>query len=146
MSSAAARESSSPQPLSGDFEDLSISPDPLTATSLGLAPERKARLLFCKSHVSIHPTAFPRDNITGHLGVVLVDKVEVPASAEMGKEEDEDGVKVDVNKEVLVFWVPNQLLDRMDEADKDGFRKVEGRSGASEDEDGELDAGSAYGM
>ncbi|KAK4685912.1 hypothetical protein P7C73_g4226, partial [Tremellales sp. Uapishka_1] len=82
--------------------------------------ERKARLLYCKSHVAIHPTAFHRDNITGYLGIVEV-------------AEQKDG-----KKEILVFWVPDELLDRMDEDERGRYRKVEERLGKEEvEEDGE---------
>ncbi len=52
---------------------------------------------------SIHPTAFGKDNISGYLGLVEVD--------------GQDNKK----KELLVTWVPDELLDRMDEEDKAGI-------------------------
>lgn len=88
------------------------------------ATDKKARLLYCKSHVVIHPTAFGKDNISGYLGLVEVD----------GQD--------DQKKELLVTWVPDELLERMDEEDKAGYKRVEERSGSSAsaadmEEDGE---------
>jgi hypothetical protein len=99
--------------------------------------ERKARLLYCKSHVAIHPTAFNTDNISGYLGIVEVDG-NTPHTFWPDGEEDRAE-----RKGVLVTWVPNELLERMDEEDREGFRRVDGRFGGGQtpketEEDGEL--------
>jgi hypothetical protein len=73
----------------------------------------------------IHPTQFNKDNVSGYLGIVEVDK---------------EGV-VD-GKELLVTWVPEEILDRMDKEDKEGYKRVEKRltmpkSAKDREEDGE---------
>jgi len=84
--------------------------------------EKKARLVYCKSHVAIHPTTFNKDNLSGYLGLVEVDASDVPRV-----DTDSDGnVKSTMRgkKELLVTWVPNELLERMDEADREGYKRV----------------------
>lgn len=84
-------------------------------------PDRRAKLLYCKSHVSIHPTAFNKDNISGYLGIV-----EVGSSS----------------PSLLVTWTPDELLERMDEKDREGFKRVDGRFGSADKEE---DGGSTCG-
>ena len=120
-----------------DFEHLSHPSPPISSAS-STRLEKKARLLYCKRHVAIHTTASDRDNVSGYLGVVEVDSAGIAIGT------DEEGeVKKAGAKELLVTWVPNALLERMDEADREGYRRVEGRfSGESyqeeQEEDGEL--------
>lgn len=93
-------------------------------------PERKARLIYCKSHVAIHPTQLRRDNISGLLGLVEVDKgvTRVPESS---------GSNSTSGKEVLVVWVPDELFMRMSEEDQRNYKRVEDRSTrAAAEEDG----------
>jgi hypothetical protein len=80
--------------------------------------DRRAKLLYCKSHVSIHPTAFNKDNISGYLGIVEVE-----------------------GNSLLVTWTPDELLERMDEKDREGFKRVDGKFGKSADK--EEDGGSS---
>lgn len=108
-----------------DFEHLSLSSSgtserPKSAS----AADRKARLVYCKSHVAIHPTTFNKDNISGYLGLVEVDSSSAPQveTDHEGNVKTTDGSK----KELLVTWVPNELLDRMDEADREGYKRVDG--------------------
>ena len=124
-------------PTLDDFEHLSH-PSPSVSSASSPRLEKKARLLYCKRHVAIHTTAFDRDNVFGYLGVVEVDS----AANAVGTDEEGE-VKKAGAKELLVTWAPNALLERMDEADREGYRRVEGRfSGASsqeeQEEDGEL--------
>lgn len=111
-----------------DFEHIS---HPSSMTSSISSSSKKAKLLYCKSHVSIHPTQFNRDNVPGYLGIVEID-------AQHGsiKADDEGGVKV-LGKELLVTWVPDEMLERMDEEDRRGYKTVEGRAaGQNVEEDG----------
>ena len=85
---------------------------------------QKARLLYCKSHVAIHPTQFNRDNISGYLGVVEIEGNGVQA-------DDEGKVVPDPEaggKELLVTWVPDELMNRMDKEDRAGYKRVEDRT------------------
>ncbi|WVF67871.1 hypothetical protein IAT40_002632 [Kwoniella sp. CBS 6097] len=102
----------------------------------------KARLIYCKSHVSIHPTSFNKDNISGYLGIVEVDQ-HATHSLAPNLEQITDGQGQGLGKkETLVVWVPDDLLARMDESDREGYKLVEGRSTAAqlereqEEEDG----------
>jgi hypothetical protein len=100
------------QPPSADYEHVAPPPQ----TSGMTPPDRRAKLLYCKSHVSIHPTAFNKDNISGYLGIV-----EVESSS----------------PSLLVTWTPDELLERMDEKDREGFKRVDGKFGtADREEDG----------
>ncbi|WWC92508.1 uncharacterized protein L201_007467 [Kwoniella dendrophila CBS 6074] len=85
----------------------------------------KAKLIYCKSHVSIHPTSFNKDNISGYLGIVEVESI-IPHS--LAPNLDSTSIESNGQKETLVTWVPNELLDRMDEEDREGYKRVEGRS------------------
>lgn len=94
--------------------------------------ERKARLIYCKSHVAIHPTQLRRDNISGLLGLVEVDK-NVPRVPESSGSNSASG------KEVLVVWVPDELFMRMSEEDQRNYKRVEERpNGAAAEKDGTL--------
>lgn len=98
--------------------------------SYAATPERKARLIYCKSHVAIHPTQLRRDNISGLLGLVEVDK-EVPHVPESSGSNSTSG------KEVLVVWVPDELFMRMSEEDQRNYKRVEDRpTGAAAEEAG----------
>ena len=91
----------------------------------------KARLLYCKSHVAIHPTSLSRDNVHGYLGVVETES--------KGQTVDDEGnPKGEGKKEVLVTWVPDEVLQRMDKEDRDGYKRVEERAlgVVPEEEDG----------
>ncbi|KAE8542753.1 hypothetical protein D1P53_000815 [Cryptococcus gattii VGV] len=87
------------------------------------APPGKARLLYCKAHVAIHPTAFKRDNIPGYLGLVDVGE----GVAEKG------GV---AGEGLLVSWVPEQVLARMDAEDREGYRRAGEMAEGEREEDG----------
>lgn len=97
--------------------------------------ERKARLIYCKSHVAIHPTQLKRDNISGLLGLVEVDK---DAAAPRVPNSAPDAARSTSDKEVLVVWVPDELLQRMSDEDQKSYQRVEGRpTGTPTEEDGE---------
>ena len=58
--------------------------------------------------------------------------------------DDEERGKEVQRKELLVTWVPNEVLDRMDEEDRVGYKKVEERTGGSVPHvDGEEDDGAS---
>ena len=100
--------------LHDDFEQLSF--------TSSHSNDKKARLAYCKSHVAIHPTSFNKDNLSGYLGLVEVDASDVPRV-----DTDSDGNVKSTQKgkkELLVTWVPNELLERMDEADREGYKRV----------------------
>jgi hypothetical protein len=102
------------QSVQDDFEHLSLTSSRTT--------EKKARLVYCKSHVAIHPTTFNKDNLSGYLGLVEVDAGDVPRV-----QTDSDGNVKSTEKgkkELLVTWVPNELLERMNEADREGYKRV----------------------
>ncbi|WWC65030.1 uncharacterized protein I303_107644 [Kwoniella dejecticola CBS 10117] len=102
----------------------------------------KARLLYCKSHVSIHPTSFNKDNISGYLGIVEVDHStphSLAPNLESGNGNDNGAAAVGGQKETLITWVPNELLERMDEKDREGYKRVEGRNLAPNTKDEEED-------
>lgn len=102
--------------------------------SLATAPPGKARLLYCKAHVAIHPTAFKRDNIPGYLGLVDVDG-ESPSPKE--------GV---AGEGLLVTWVPEQVLARMDAEDREGYRRAGEMAEGDREEDGACARGRRRGM
>lgn len=84
--------------------------------------DKRARLVYCKSHVAIHPTTFNKDNLSGYLGLVEVEASDAPRV-----DTDSDGnvrSTLPGKKEMLVTWVPNELLERMDEADRQGYKRV----------------------
>ncbi|OXG12560.1 rab GTPase activator [Cryptococcus neoformans Ze90-1] len=97
-------------------------------------PAHKARLLYCKAHVAIHPTAFKGDNVPGYLGLV-----------EVHGEGDSAGAVAGAG--LLVSWVPDEVLARMDEQDREGYRRVgelaegEGEGEREREEDGEWRVG-----
>jgi hypothetical protein len=99
----------------------------------------KARLLYCKSHVSIHPTQFNKDNISGYLALVEADSIS-PSAIKLDSEGNVGNAPVGkTGKEVIVTWVPDEVLQRMDLEDREGYKKVEERSSGSQDaeDDGE---------
>jgi hypothetical protein len=110
--------------------DLSAS---VTATSgpVAEASDKKARLLYCKSSVSIHPTSFSKDNIKGYLGVVEVD---APGASVVDKEGNVSGGSAG-GKELLVTWVPEEVVQRMDEGDRAGYKKVDSWTSAEGDKE-----------
>ena len=97
-----------------------------STTASTAVPLGKARLLYCKSRVAIHPTQSSKDNITGYLGIVEADS----EAGGAGVQTDEEGKVVTQNngKELLITWVPDELLQRMDEKDRQGYKLVEDRS------------------
>lgn len=107
-----------------DFEHLNLESSP-ASHALSSSTDKKARLVYCKSHVAIHPTTFNKDNIYGYLGLVELDSSNGPQvqTDEEGNVKTADHDK----KELLITWVPNELLDRMDEEDREGYRRVDGR-------------------
>lgn len=85
--------------------------------------EKKARLLYCKSHVAIHPTNFSKDNVSGYLGIVEVDG---PDTSNVDGEGNVSGASgSQEGKRLLVTWVPEEVLLRMDDTDREGYKKVE---------------------
>jgi hypothetical protein len=111
--------------------DLSSS----SSTSAGSGIDKKARLLYCKSHVSIHPTSLSKDNIKGYLGVVEVD---APGASTVDSEGNVSGGSTG-GKELLVTWVPEEVVQRMDEGDRAGYQKVDSWTSADkgdQEEDG----------
>lgn len=120
-----------------DFEHLSLSSS-LASDRPRSTTDKKARLVYCKSDVAIHPTTFNKDNISGYLGLVELDA----SSGPRVETDDEGNVKTadQGKKELLVTWVPNELLDQMDEDDRAGYRRVDGRfshgTPKEEEEDG----------
>lgn len=140
LSTTSSSSNASPQPAESipnsplsDFEHLSN-----PSSSRSISP--KARLLYCKSHVSIHPTQFNKDNIRGYLALVESDSlgahaVKLDAEGNVGNA-GRHGDK----KEVIVTWVPDEVLQRMDQEDRDSFKRVDERNLAGHDaeEDGML--------
>jgi hypothetical protein len=97
--------------------------------------KQKARLIYAKSHVAIHPTQLKRDHISGLLGLVEVERdagaPRVPDSAPRAARTAAGA------KEVLVVWVPDDLFRRMPEEDKRNYQRVEERpNGTPTEEDG----------
>ncbi|WVR08757.1 hypothetical protein IAU60_005815 [Kwoniella sp. DSM 27419] len=121
------QQPSSPSTTDTSFEHVS------TPHSLGGKVNGKARLLYCKSHVAIHPTSFNKDNVSGYLAIVEVDET---TAHSLAPELQADGIG---RKETLVTWVPNELLARMDAEDREGYRLVEGRTNAGQGDDQEED-------
>ncbi|OCF79010.1 rab GTPase activator [Kwoniella mangroviensis CBS 8886] len=120
--SSVSLQANSPSSTDTSFEHVS---DPLSNTGKSQSKNGKARLIYCKSHVSIHPTSFNKDNISGYLGIVEVENV-VPHSLAPNLDSDHGDNSVG-RKETLITWVPNELLERMDEEDREGYKRVEGR-------------------
>ncbi|KAK8850697.1 hypothetical protein IAR55_004617 [Kwoniella newhampshirensis] len=112
--------------LGDDYEHISSTASTTSSTNITKG-HGKARLIYCKSHVAIHPTSFNKDNISGYLAIVEVDSTVPHTLAPNVEKQDTNGGK----KEVLVTWVPNELLDRMDEEDREGYKTVESRMTAS---------------
>lgn len=75
--------------------------------------------------MSIHPTQFNKDNISGYLAIVEADNSDGDHTAV--RTDEEGNVKRVGGKEVIVTWVPDEVLARMDDEDREGFRRVEGR-------------------
>lgn len=90
--------------------------------------KQKARLIYCKSHVSIHPTQFNKDNISGYLAIVEADPADGDKAAPGVTTDEEGNVRRTGGREVIVTWVPDEVLARMDEDDREGFRRVDGRA------------------
>lgn len=120
-------------PLS-DFEHVSR-----PSSSTHSAMSAKARLLYCKSHVSIHPTQFNKDNISGYLALVEADSIGTNAVQLDLEGNVGNSPAGKTGKEIIVTWVPDEVLQRMDQEDRDGYRKVEERGNATRDaeDDGE---------
>lgn len=104
----------------------------LPSADIDSTSDRRARLIYVKSHVAIHPTQLKRDHISGMLGLVEVDK-EVPRAPDTGS-----GAAAGTAKEVLIVWVPDELFKRLPDEDRKKYQRVEGRSLNSQaEEDGE---------
>ncbi|WOO81958.1 GTPase-activating protein GYP7 [Vanrija pseudolonga] len=110
-------------------------PTPGTATPATNDSNKKARLIYAKSHVAIHPTQLKRDNISGMLGLVEVDR-DVPRNP--GDTSDHGArARSATAKEILVVWVPDELFMRMSSEDQQSYLLVEGRpTGTPTEEDG----------
>ncbi|TYJ57288.1 hypothetical protein B9479_002021 [Cryptococcus floricola] len=122
----------SPATASQDFDFVSMSTHSTSAGSGAAVPEGKARLLYCKSHVAIHPTAFKTDNISGYLGVV-----ETQSSKPQPADEEAKAGQLGVAGEgLLVTWVPDEVLERMDEHDRDVYKKLGHKEEGDAEEDG----------
>lgn len=126
--------------VGGEYVTISTS-DLSSSAGSSSAPsstsDKKARLLYCKSHVSIHPTNFSKDNISGYLGVVEVD---TPVTSTVDDEGNVSGGQTE-GKELLVTWVPEEVVQRMDERDREGYKRVESWSNqdkGEKEEDGKL--------
>ncbi|BEI80939.1 hypothetical protein CcaverHIS002_0200990 [Cutaneotrichosporon cavernicola] len=124
------RDSPSSSSRSASRGSLLAQPAAAGGEPSSVAEDRKARLIYVKSHVAIHPTQHPRDNITGLLGLVEVDR-EVPLAPESGTATPTSG------KEILIVWVPDELFKRLPDEDKRKYERIEGRpQGTPTDEDG----------
>lgn len=115
--------------------DLASSSSAISATVPGETSDKKARLLYCKSHVSIHPTNFSKDNISGYLGVVEID---APGTSRVDGEGNVSGGSAD-GKALLVTWVPDEVVQRMDERDREGYKRVDSWTTSQEKGDREED-------
>lgn len=65
----------------------------------------------------------------------------VALRSEKAVQGDDENSSSTIRKEVLVFWVPNELLDRMTEEEREKYRKVEGRSTGSASPKDEVEDG-----
>ncbi|RXK41066.1 hypothetical protein M231_01697 [Tremella mesenterica] len=95
--------------------------------------DKKARLLYCRSHVSIHPTSHRNDDISGYLAIVQTDS---PVSAPLP---ESTGSLKPPNGAILIVWVPNELLEQMNEQDRESYKRVDENSGkgtSEREEDG----------
>ena len=138
LSSMSLGEDPSNSPSTSDFEHLSLPSSSISSDASGSKP--KARLIYCSSHVAIHPTQFSKDNVSGYLGVVEADDNDIQVDREgnvrVGEKKEGKG------KQLLVSWVPNDLLEKMDQQDRDGYKRMEQRSnesstGQGQEKDGE---------
>lgn len=88
--------------------------------------------------MAIHPTQFNKDNINGYLGLVETDAPATGADengrATVGESSWSQlmgGVPSVIGdrkgRQVLLFWVPEEVVERMDQEDKEGYKKVEER-------------------
>ncbi|EIW66260.1 hypothetical protein TREMEDRAFT_70187 [Tremella mesenterica DSM 1558] len=91
---------------------------PPSRTMTGTPAE--ARLLYCKSHVSIHPTSHRNDDISGYLAIVQTDS---PVSAPLP---ESTGSLKPPNGAILISWVPNELLEQMNEQDRESYKRSRG--------------------
>lgn len=107
--------------LAGTASDTPAAMDSFERLSLS----NKAKLIYCKSHVAIHPTTLNKDNISGYMALV---EVAGPAVTT----DKEGNVKASAGKELLVTWVPDELLSRMDAEDREGYKRMD----AHQEEDG----------
>ncbi|KAJ2916007.1 hypothetical protein MD484_g4361, partial [Candolleomyces efflorescens] len=76
--------------------------------------EDKYRLLYSKSKVYVHPTAYARDNIPGFVALVKREAT---------------------NPTYLLAWIPESLLNEKGTAEWDKFVKIEESPGVEEEED-----------
>jgi hypothetical protein len=104
-----------------------------TTTSDSIQPtkrlnhDKRAHLLFCKSHVYIHPTPHNKDNIDGILGIA---EVTTAASSHSMVSGDEKGKgkgkgKKSSGKKVVLFWIPISLAWELGEEER--YKMWEGR-------------------
>ncbi|ODN77782.1 hypothetical protein, variant [Cryptococcus amylolentus CBS 6039] len=129
----------SPATASQDFDFVThpshtptMSTRSASAGSGAAVPEGKARLLYCKSHVAIHPTAFKTDNISGYLGIVETQS----SKPQPADEEAKTGQLSVAGEGLLVTWVPDEVLERMDEHDRDVYKKLGHKEEGDAEEDG----------
>ena len=122
-----------------DYEHLSHP----SSMSSSASDRQKAKLIYCKSHVAIHPTQFNKDNISGYFSVVETKGRPIQTDDEGGVSNGSTTKEELTGRELLVTWVPDELLDKMDEDDKRAYKKVEARVSGGDaakihDEEGEL--------
>ena len=106
-----------------DYEHLSHPSSMSSSTS----DRPKARLIYCKSHVAVHPTQFNKDNISGYLGVVETTGHPIHTDEDGGVSNASSSQSQSGGKQLLVSWVPDELLEQMDEDDKRGYKNVDAR-------------------
>jgi hypothetical protein len=108
--------------------------------------QAQAHLLFCKSHVYVHPTPHSKDNIEGIFGVAEVSMGGSVSPSAVGHARDGvpagDGTKgKNVKGTVVAFWIPTALAGRLGEEARYRLweeRKVGGGGGGGgkDEEDG----------
>lgn len=119
-----------------------ITPSDLSSSMIAPSEpaDKKARLLYCKSQVAIHPSSLAKDNVQGYLGIVEVD---APGATIVDSEGNVSGESAG-GKELLVTWVPEEVVQRMDEGDRAGYKKVEAWTNADKAEKEEDGKYSSY--
>lgn len=79
----------------------------MTNPSSHTASDARAHLIYCKSHVYIHPSAHSKDNIPGILGLAGVPAAGGPADAVRARPE-----------KVILFWIPQVLAETLGERER----------------------------